>query len=44
MFEEIVTKNGLKFNNLEKKIYKFCRGGTKNKEEIEISSLFLNLL
>lgn len=23
MFEEIVTKNGLKFNNLEKKIYKF---------------------
>ena len=23
MFEEIVTKDGLKFNNLEKKIYKF---------------------
>lgn len=23
MFEEIVTKNGLKFNDLEKKIYKF---------------------
>ena len=23
MFEEIVTKDGLKFNDLEKKIYKF---------------------
>ena len=23
MFEEIVTKDGLKFNGLEKKIYKF---------------------
>ena len=23
MFEEIVTKEGLKFNDLEKKIYKF---------------------
>lgn len=23
MFEEIVTKNGVKFNDLEKKIYKF---------------------
>ena len=25
MFEEIVTKDGLKFNGLEKKIYKFWR-------------------
>ena len=26
MFEEIVTEDGVKFNNLEKKIYKFvCR-------------------
>lgn len=28
MFEEIVTKNELKFNDLEKKIYKFvCKLG-----------------